>query len=323
MLLALLFSFLIFEREVEGREKADESEYGDEEYEEYAVNEYSDISEKRFPKAIIVGVRKCGTRALLQFCGLHPQIVHAEREIHFFNDKENFQKGTTWYRQQMPLSLPSQVTMEKTPGYFISADAPNRLKELMNKGYIDNSIKGARKMITHKIILVVRDPVDRIVSSWAQILENRVKKGLPPPSETLEDRILNRGGRVNRHHSAVRTSIYLKWYRNWHRLFRGRILVIDANELVEYPWKSVQKVEDFLELPNLVDESEFYFNSTRGFYCMNNGKGPGRPKCLNKSKGREHPPISTNLRKKLKQFFYIYNNAFFKKINQDFGWNRN
>ena len=81
--------------------------YGDEEYEEYAVNEYSDISEKRFPKgnkrdfrltnflvelrqgvkgrlyvqkiysAIIVGVRKCGTRALLQFCGLHPQIVHA------------------------------------------------------------------------------------------------------------------------------------------------------------------------------------------------------------------------------------------------------
>ena len=45
---------------------------------------------------------------------------------------------------------------------------------------------------------------------------------------------------------------------------------------------SVEKVEAFLDLPHLVDESEFYFNSTRGFYCMNNGKGPGRPKCLNK-----------------------------------------
>lgn len=45
---------------------------------------------------------------------------------------------------------------------------------------------------------------------------------------------------------------------------------------------SVEKVETFLELPHLVNQSEFYFNSTRGFYCMNNGKGPGRPKCLNK-----------------------------------------
>ena len=45
---------------------------------------------------------------------------------------------------------------------------------------------------------------------------------------------------------------------------------------------SVEKVETFLELPHLVNESEFYFNSTRGFFCMNNGKGPGRPKCLNK-----------------------------------------
>lgn len=182
----------------------------------------------------------------------------------------------------------------------------------MRKGFIDESIK---------IILVVRDPVDRIVSSWAQILENRVKKGLPPPSHTLEDKILNKAGRVNRREKSVRTSTYLKSYRQWYKLFKGRILVIDANELVDTPWKSVEKVETFLELPHLVNESEFYFNSTRGFFCMNNGKGPGRPKCLNKSKGREHPPVSEKLRTKLKDFFFFYNKQFFQKIGTDFGWN--
>ena len=69
-----------------------------------------------------------------------------------------------------------------------------------------------------KLILVVRDPVDRIVSSWAQILENRVKKGLPPPNHTLEDKILNKAGRVNRREKSVRTSTYLKSYRQWYKV---------------------------------------------------------------------------------------------------------
>ena len=73
-------------------------------------------------------------------------------------------------------------------------------------------------MRPNKIILVVRDPVDRIVSSWAQILENRVKKGLPPPNHTLEDKILNKAGRVNRREKSVRTSTYLKSYRQWYKV---------------------------------------------------------------------------------------------------------
>ena len=129
-----------------------------------------------------------------------------------------------------------------------------------------------------KIILVVRDPVDRIVSSWAQILENRVKKGLPPPNHTLEDKILNKAGRVNRREKSVRTSTYLKSYRQWYKvreysvfddfrftfqLFKGRILVIDANELVDTPWKryfnTFGKVTKFLfiEISLLIDFKTF------------------------------------------------------------------
>merc|ERR1739848_595354 len=110
-------------------------------------------AEKRYPGAIIIGVRKCGTRALLAFCGLHPNIVHAEREVHFFDRNENYNKGPNWYKEQMPYSIKGQITMEKTPGYYISPDAPSRIWRFQN-----SFSKGKLK-----IIIVVRDPIERIV----------------------------------------------------------------------------------------------------------------------------------------------------------------
>ena len=53
---------------------------------------------KRLPDAIIMGVRKCGTRALLTFLNRHPDVRAAGREIHFFDD--NYHLGAEWYRQQ-------------------------------------------------------------------------------------------------------------------------------------------------------------------------------------------------------------------------------
>lgn len=39
---------------------------------------------QQLPKAIIIGVRKGGTRALLEMLNLHPAVVKASQEIHFF-----------------------------------------------------------------------------------------------------------------------------------------------------------------------------------------------------------------------------------------------
>uniref|UniRef100_A0A8C6VKI6 Sulfotransferase n=1 Tax=Naja naja TaxID=35670 RepID=A0A8C6VKI6_NAJNA len=82
---------------------------------------------QRLPKGIIIGVRKGGTRALLEMLSLHPQVAAAHSEIHFFNLEENYQKGLDWYCQQMPNSHSSQITVEKTPGYFASLEAPERI----------------------------------------------------------------------------------------------------------------------------------------------------------------------------------------------------
>ncbi|KHN76078.1 Heparan sulfate glucosamine 3-O-sulfotransferase 6 [Toxocara canis] len=53
-------------------------------------------SQRRFPQAIIIGVKKAGTRALLEFLRLNPAIKAPGPEVHFFD--RNFDKGFEWYR---------------------------------------------------------------------------------------------------------------------------------------------------------------------------------------------------------------------------------
>lgn len=69
-----------------------------------------------------MGVRKCGTRALLEMLYLHPKIQKATGEVHFFDRDENYNKGLEWYRMQMPHSYYGQITIEKSPSYFVTPE---------------------------------------------------------------------------------------------------------------------------------------------------------------------------------------------------------
>lgn len=51
---------------------------------------------KRLPQALIIGVKKGGTRALLEFLRLHPDVRAAGSEPHFFD--RHYDRGLDWYR---------------------------------------------------------------------------------------------------------------------------------------------------------------------------------------------------------------------------------
>lgn len=70
-------------------------------------------------QTLVIGVRKCGTRALLEMLYLHPRIQKAAGEVHFFDRDENYWKGLEWYRKKMPHSFRGQITIEKSPSYFV------------------------------------------------------------------------------------------------------------------------------------------------------------------------------------------------------------
>lgn len=60
------------------------------------VNCTTDYGVKKLPQAIIIGVKKGGTRALLEALRVHPDVRAVGNEPHFFD--RNYEKGLDWYR---------------------------------------------------------------------------------------------------------------------------------------------------------------------------------------------------------------------------------
>lgn len=259
---------------------------------------------RRLPQCVIIGARKCGTRALLEFLALHPSVQKAPDEVHFFDDDERYALGLDWYRRRMPASRAGQLTVEKSPAYFVTEAAPGRVWA-MNASLL--------------LLLIVRDPVVRLVSDYAQLAANRrqLQREEAPPFERL---ILLPDGAVNAEYRPVRTSMYAVHVRRWLSHFpRRQLHVVDGDRLVREPLRELRRVEAFLRLPARIPSGALYFNRTKGFFCLRpNDTAAGR--CLNDSKGRRHPHVPGPVVSRLRQFFAPFNREFYHLMGRDFGW---
>uniref|UniRef100_A0A8C3GI93 Sulfotransferase n=1 Tax=Cairina moschata TaxID=8855 RepID=A0A8C3GI93_CAIMO len=255
---------------------------------------------KRLPQAVIIGVKKGGTRALLEFLRVHPDVRAVGAEPHFFD--RNYERGLAWYRDLMPRTLEGQITMEKTPSYFVTKEAPARISS-MSKGT--------------KLIVVVRDPVTRAISDYTQTLSK--KPDIPTfESLTFKNRTT---GLIDTSWSAIQIGIYAKHLENWLLYFPiGQILFVSGERLISDPAGELGRVQDFLGLKRIITDKHFYFNKTKGFPCLKKAEGSSKPHCLGKTKGRTHPDIDQEVVQRLRDFYRPFNMKFYQMTGQDFGW---
>lgn len=259
---------------------------------------------RRLPGCIIIGARKCGTRALIEFLKLHPQVVSPNDEVHFFSNDTNYKLGLEWYREKMPPSFPHQITIEKTPKYFISSISSSRIHRM------NSSIM---------LIAILRHPTTRVISDYTQICANKQVKN--ETAEPFEARALDRQtGHINPDYKATQISMYHLHIARWLQLFPLKQLhVVDGDNLIINPLEEVRKIETFLHLPQLVNPDSIYFNSTRGFYCMRKSK-TGPEQCLGVNKGRKHVTISEKVVSRFNKFFRPHNERLYKLIGRRFSW---
>ncbi|XP_050311496.1 heparan sulfate glucosamine 3-O-sulfotransferase 3B1 [Anthonomus grandis grandis] len=255
---------------------------------------------RQLPSALIIGVKKGGTRALLEFIRIHPDVRAAGSEVHFFD--KNYHKGFQWYRDHMPPTLDGQLTIEKSPSYFVTKEAPRRV-QMMNP--------------STKLLVVVRDPVTRAISDYTQATSHKSLK----PFEDLVFVNGTVGSIVDTSWGPIKLGLYYRYLTRWLKFFPlSQLLFISGERLILDPAIELKRVQDFLGLKRVVTEKHFYFNTTKGFPCLFKSEGHSAPHCLGKTKGRNHPYVDPVVVSRLRDFYRPFNVRFYQMTGINFGW---
>ncbi|CAD1470414.1 unnamed protein product, partial [Heterotrigona itama] len=302
---------------------------------------------RHLPQAIIIGVRKCGTRALLEMLFLHPQIQKAAGEVHFFDRDDNYGKGLEWYRRKMPYSFRGQITIEKSPSYFVTPEVGTFVMKVtyslddlceIFEDIVPERIRAMNASV--KLLLIVREPVTRAISDYTQLrthaaTASTLTNGTPrsvqqqpqqqqqqqqqqQTSRSFEELVIRPDGSINESYRPVAISLYHTYMHRWLEVFsREQILIVNGDQLIEDPVPQLRRIEKFLGLEPRIGRHNFYFNHTKGFYCLRNETSE---KCLKESKGRRHPRVSPLVVTKLRRFFNEHNQRFYELVGEDLGW---
>ncbi|XP_075257840.1 heparan sulfate glucosamine 3-O-sulfotransferase 1-like [Convolutriloba macropyga] len=252
------------------------------------------------PNTIIIGAKKAGTRALINFLKIHPEVAIAPNEVHFFDREENYSRGLKWYAKKIE-SQDAKVLIEKSPYYFIDYNTPERVQAY------NSSIK---------LILLARNPVKRVLSDQTQLFHN--SGGTTP---TLEEKLFTYDNTtVDKTAKVLQPSLYVKYLTHWLQWFpKSQIHIVDGDKLVrENPFYEMKPLEKFLQLSSFFNLDKFQFSSTKGFFCpvlSNNDL-----KCLGSTKGTKHLRFYNSTIYKLTEFFQPYNEQFYTLVGKDFGW---
>lgn len=108
------------------------------------------------PNFIIAGAEKSGTSSLAFLLSQHSDIfMPAQKELHFFENDQNFEKGISWYQEQFQGQLSESAVGECTPLYMYDPRAAERIHSLLPD---------------IKLLFILRNPADRAYSNyWHQV----------------------------------------------------------------------------------------------------------------------------------------------------------
>lgn len=133
---------------------------------------------------------------------LHPSIRMAAQEVHFFDNETNYARGYSWYLNQMPALGPNQLAIEKSPSYLVTPGVAERIRAM------DPTVR---------LLMIVREPVTRLISDFTQITFNRLEKGLQ--TRTFDETMIGADGLVNVDYYGVDTGLYSSHLERWYQHF--------------------------------------------------------------------------------------------------------
>ncbi len=107
----------------------------------------------KLPQFICVGSQKAGTTSLFNIIKQHSGIFLPDiKEVHFFDNENNYSKGLSFYSFFFKKALESQIKGEFTPNYMYLDLVPERIFKNLGENL--------------KFIFLLRNPADRAFSHY-------------------------------------------------------------------------------------------------------------------------------------------------------------
>lgn len=247
---------------------------------------------KNDPDFIIIGSQKSGTTSLHYYLNHHPYLVGSKpKEIHYFDKWINYGYDLNWYQNHFK-TIPSKKVLffESSPNYIYHKEVARLIKKYYP---------------TIKLILILRNPIDRAYSAWNMYREmyeknkpdfskrkgrvprepNYIYKYLmkdrnqfPDFSEAIqiELKLLNQKN-VPKEPAILRRGFYVDQIRNYLQIFpRKNLYIIGFKDLTINTKKVLNNLDNFLGVP------EYHYNQIK-----NEPKGQRKYQKKMESKERE------------------------------------
>ena len=260
---------------------------------------------KRFPKYMIVGFGKAGTRALYEALKLHPSLSGPQAERRYFS--RYYSKGLWSYLTHLPDPPPRGFTIEKSPDYITNPQAPNRIVKTAKMIGINSS--------SLKFIVVLRNPIDRAMSEYLEWdIQHRLHH--QPLLQPFSRMVVTTTGEVNSAVLFLNSSCYAQHILNWLQVFsQEQMCFVDGDRFISNPYEEVHILEQCMGIRQFFTQDNFVYQQQRGFYCF---QVRGKNLCMSKAKGRKHPSIPQGVLAKLKAFFHPWNEQLLDLTGREF-----
>lgn len=201
---------------------------------------------------IIPGFAKCGTTSLRDYLDLHPEIhMSPKKEPHYFSRDSVYDKGPIWYDQLFDKSNPkSHIFGEASTSYAYDKKALGRIK---------------RDLPNVKLILVLRDPVERLLSHYRWLCslgyENKpLQDALNEESNTEYSAEVFHRGTYKTYVRASNYSEYVPYILDEFGI--ERVHLVRSVDLLQNPQQEINKCYDFLNLPRMNNIQHIETNKT-------------------------------------------------------------
>jgi Sulfotransferase domain len=265
---------------------------------------YVGARNRRLPDYIIAGAQKSGTTSLWAYLCEHPNVdPPIEKEVNFFD--RNYDRGMNWYRMHFPTGRAGDsseaasaraITGEATPNYMFQQRALERIAE---------ALPGV------KVILLLRNPVDRAFSHYQLKLKRRqetrsFEEAIDAETERLEtdhERIIadpDYYARMHDRYTYLARGLYADQIARCRRFFRPeRLLILESGKFFKDTAQVFERVCDFLALPRW-QPREFG----------------------NRYPGRYRERMGDATRRRLVAYFAPHNARLYAQLGTRFDWDR-